>query len=488
MHDGASSRFPIPRSGGAAAVLLVAAYVVVAVLPLILAAHAGTGGRPGLQELGSAVAMVGFAALLVEFVLSGRLRALTDPVGMDAVMRFHQFSGHVVLVLLVLHPYLYALVPPEAGTVSERMVAAPGGSALGGVTGFLAWFGLIALVFAAVLRDDLAMSYERWRLTHALGAAAVAVLALVHTLDAGSAATAPGVRAFWVAAVALALLTLVRVYAVRPWLASRRPWRVRRVHRLAADIHELEIEPDGHGGLDFRAGQFVWLRIAPGPWGVREHPFSIASAPGDADALRYLIKANGDFTSRIGEVATGARAWIDGPYGHFVHRNDDADALVLIAGGVGIAPILGLLRDRLHHGDRRPLRLIYACRRAGDMVLDDELAELERRLDLQVVRVVDETGRPPGTHPGPLDRDLLERSLPPVERSRIRCFVCAPPGMIDAVETALTGLGIPRHRIASERFRYRYGAASPIARRFRRVYVAIAAVLVLAAVVFAAAR
>lgn len=488
MHAPPARSVPRPGAATVLKAVLVLAYVVLAVLPLILAATAGAGGRPGLRELGSSIAMVGFAALLLEFVLSGRLRVLTDPVGMDAVMRFHQFSGHVVLVLLLAHPYLYALIPPDTGLVDGRITAATGGGALAGVTGFLAWFGLIALVFAAMLRDDLPMTYETWRLTHGLGSAAVAVLGLVHTLDAGGAAAAPAVRAFWIVAVALALLTLLRVYAVRPWLASRRPWRVRRVTPLAADIHALEIEPDGHAGVDYRAGQFAWLRIAPGPWGLREHPFSIASAPGDGDALRFLIKANGDFTRRIGEVAPGARAWIDGPYGHFVHADDDAEALLLVAGGVGIAPILGLLRERMHHGERRPIRLVYACRRARDMVLDDELAELGRRLDLQVVRVVDDAGRPPGTLPGPIDRALLEQSLPPVERARIRCFVCAPPGMIDAMETALTDLGVPPRRIASERFRYRYGAGSPIARRARRLYAAVAAVLVLAAVVFAAAR
>lgn len=487
---GASAPSMTLRAGTAtvATLVLIVVYVALAILPLILAAASGVGGRPGLRELGSSIAMVGFAALLLEFVLSGRFRLLTDPVGMDAVMRFHQFSGHVVLALLLVHPYLYALMPAEIGPVGARIATATGGGTLGAVTGFLAWFGLIALVFAAIFRNDLPMTYETWRLTHGLGSAAVAVLGLVHTVDAGAAAAAPVVRTFWIVAVGLALLTLVRVYAIGPWLKSRRPWRVGRVTRLAANVHELEIEPDGHAGLDFRAGQFAWLRIAPSAWGVREHPFSIASAPGDGTALRFLVKANGDYTGRIGEVEPGARAWIDGPYGHFGGTGGDAGALVLVAGGVGLAPILGLLRDLRNRGDRRPLRLIYACRWSGDMVLQQELAQLETELDLQVVRVVDAADRPPGTSPGPVDQALLEQSLPPVERTRVACFICAPPGMIDAMETALTDLGIPQRRIVSERFRYRYGAGSPIARRIRRSYAAVAAVLVLAAVVFAASR
>ncbi|MDZ7748691.1 MAG: hypothetical protein U5K43_07495 [Halofilum sp. (in: g-proteobacteria)] len=158
-----------------------------------------------------------------------------------------------------------------------------------------------------------------------------------------------------------------------------------------------------------------------------------------------------------------------------------------MAGGVGLAPILALLRERRDAGDRRPICLIYACRWQRDMVLTDELATLARDLDLAIVRVVDEAQRPAGTEPGPLSRALLERSLPAVERGRLGCCICAPPGMIDATEAMLVELGVPPRRITSERFRYRYGAGSPVARRAQRVYLAVAGVLVLAAITFAAA-
>jgi len=475
------------RDGTLAATLLIAGYLLLVTAPLVLAAAAGAGHRPGLQELASAIAMVGFTALLLEFALSGRFRMLTDPVGMDALMRFHQFSGHVVLVLLVAHPLLYAIFPVQTGLVHGRIVEPTGGGAIAGVTGFVAWFALIILVLAGVLRDELSISYETWRITHGCSAAMVAVLGLVHTVEAGTAAEAPAMRAFWMAAVVLALATLVHVYGVKPWLRRRRPWCVTRVQRLAPDIHELVIEPHGHDGLDFRAGQFVWLRIAPSTWGLREHPFSIASAPGDGRALRFLIKANGDFTRSVGTVEPGARAWIDGPYGRFGRVDEDVDALVLIAGGVGLASILSLLRECAHAGERRPVRLIHACRWRRDLVVQDELAELSRHLDLEVVTVVDDADRPPTAHAGPVDRGLLERTLPPVPRERIACAICAPPGMIDAMEIALAELGVPHRHIASERFRYRYGVGSRSARRVQRLYGVVAALVALAAVAFSLA-
>ena len=464
---------------------LIVAYLLLVLLPLGVTLIADAPGRPGASDLASSIAMVGFAALLLEFVFSGRFRLLTDAAGMDALMRFHQFSGYVVLLMLLLHPYLYVMFPADTGTPGPGDT---GGSALAGATGFVAWFGLIGLVFAAIFRDDLPITYERWRLGHGIGAAIIAVLALVHTLGAGTAAASPVVAAFWIGAVALALLTLLQVYALRPWLQRRRPWRVQAVRPLGRDIHELTIEPDGHDGLDFRAGQFVWLRIAPAPWGVREHPFSVASAPGDGGELRFIIKANGDYTDRIGEVATGAAAWVDGPFGRFGPPRDDDAALLFIAGGVGLAPILALLRERRHRGDRRPMRLIHACRWRRDLVLQEELDGLARDLDLDIVRVIDEADRPANAEPGPVDRELLRRCLPDGDRQHIGCFVCAPPGMIDAMETLLVDEGVPPARITSERFRYRFGAGSPLARHTRRLYMAVAGVLVLAATLFALAE
>ncbi|MFW5970399.1 MAG: ferric reductase-like transmembrane domain-containing protein [Halofilum sp. (in: g-proteobacteria)] len=477
-----SARASRRRSGALHGFALIVAYVLVALLPLTLAVVADAPGRPGLGDLASSIAMVGFAALLLEFAFSGRFRLLTDLAGMDALMRFHQFSGYVVLLMLLLHPYLYALVPAETGVPGS---GDPGGTALAGVTGFIAWFGLIGLVFAAIFRDDLPIPYERWRLGHGVGAAIIALLGLVHTLGAGTAAASPLVAGFWIGAVGLALLTLVQVYALRPWLQLRRPWRVRAVRSVGEDIHEVTIEPDRHDGLAFEAGQFVWLRIAPMPWGLREHPFSIASAPGDSPGLRFIIKANGDYTRQIGETVTGAAAWIDGPFGRFWVRHDDNEALLFIAGGIGLAPILGILRDRMHRGDRRPMRLIYACRWRRDLILQDELDELARGLDLDIVRVIDEEDRPAGAKAGPVGRELLHQCLPGVDQRRIGCFICAPPGMIDAMETLLVDEGIPPDRIASERFRYRFSAGSPLARRTRRIFMGVAGVLVAAATLFA---
>lgn len=463
------------------------AYLAAILLPLALTLLAGRPGRPFAVELSAGVGMAGFALLLLEFLLSGRFRGISADVGMDAVMRFHQAMAWVLLVLLLVHPYLYALFPRPTGLVDGLPAAAPTASALGGASGMAAWILLAVLIVLSAVRDDLPVRYETWRLGHGLGALLIAVLAWVHTVMSGHHAAAPLIAGFWALATALAALTLLRAYLVKPLRLRRRPWRVNAVRTLAPGIHELRLAPQGHDGLAYRPGQFVWLRFHERLPGLTEHPFSIASSPADGPELRFLIKANGDFTAHAGDLPEGRIALVDGPYGHFGAALDDPDAsgFLLIAGGVGLAPILGLLRTLAAAGETRPVRLVVANADARELVLDDELQGLAGRLDLRVARVVDDPSRPDGALPGPVDSALLAECLTGGERARWQAFVCAPPGMIDAVEGMLEALGLPASRVHAERFRYRYGLASPSARRTLRLQAAVLAVVLAAVAAFA---
>ena len=79
-------------------VVLLCLYVLVALLPLGLAALQGLPPRPFQDELASAIAMVGFSMLLVEFVLSGRFRWVSGRIGIDVTMRFHQLIARGLAV------------------------------------------------------------------------------------------------------------------------------------------------------------------------------------------------------------------------------------------------------------------------------------------------------------------------------------------------------------------------------------------------------
>ncbi|MCP1337062.1 ferredoxin reductase family protein [Futiania mangrovi] len=434
--------------------LLLPLYVLIVLAPLALAALQDKPRRPFLDEVSSGLALAAFAVLLAEFVLSGRFRTVSGRIGMDVTMRLHQLLARTALALVLLHPFLYTtpLNPPLPWDPTRQMTLFLGDGAL--VSGVAAYLLLPALVLTAIFRDGLGMTYERWRLLHGLGALALAGAGAHHVLVAGRYSSDPVLAGFWVLLLALAAASLAWVYAVKPLLQTRRPYRVGQVRKVALRTWELHIAPDGHAGLPFRAGQFVWLNVGHSPFSLAENPFSIASAPAEGPEIRFLIKEAGDFTGRIGAVAPGTRAWIDGPYGHLTREGRSGEGIALIAGGVGIAPLLSILRQMRREGDPRPAVLLHGNRVGEQIVHEEELRALEAEGALRVVHVLSdppdgwqgETGLP--------DADLIARVFGFEGANRWLFFLCGPPVMMEVCEKALLAMGVPPRQIVMELFSY----------------------------------
>ena len=101
--------------------VLLVAYVAIALLPLGLATSQDLPPRPFRDELTSALAMIGFSMLLVEFVLTGRFQWVSGGIGTDITMRFHQLIARSLTVFILVHPFLYSL-PMSKRTVSSSLM------------------------------------------------------------------------------------------------------------------------------------------------------------------------------------------------------------------------------------------------------------------------------------------------------------------------------------------------------------------------------
>jgi len=150
----------------------------------------------------------------------------------------------------------------------------------------------------------------------------------------------------------------------------------------------------------------------------------------------------------------GETAWVDGPYGTFgVDHHPDAAGFVLIAGGIGVAPMMSMLRTLADRGDRRPLWLFYGNRDWDRVAFREELQQLTQRLDLRVVHVLSE---PPPRWTGErgfIDAAVLARHLP-AQRDGLEFLTCGPTPMTVAVEQALASLGVPASRVHAELFEW----------------------------------
>ena len=218
---------------------------------------------------------------------------------------------------------------------------------------------------------------------------------------------------------------------------------------------ENEVDEQRPRLLRFEAGQFVWLHLSPTPFTLRENPFSIASAPQDGGRGAFVIKEAGDFTRSLGGVRSGQRVWVDGPHGALTLPGPEVPGIGLIAGGVGIAPLLGMLRQMRAAGDGRPAVLLYGNRLESQIVYPDELDRLDADPNTDIVHVIGEPTPQWTGLTGVIDAASIAAAFGARDPEGAWTYLaCGPPPMLDALEEALMAQGVPAGQIRSERFVY----------------------------------
>ena len=414
-----------------------------------------SGELPGERPFGRDLALgFGFSALALaalQFALTGRIKPLLHPFGADIVFLFHRFVSWGVVALMLAHfGILYVWYHSDLGVLNP-LVAPPHMTA-----GRAALLCFVALLVSSEFRKPLGLGYLWWRWLHVGLALAGFALAVWHVLGAGHFTGADGTRGLWLAVTLAWLALILHVRVIRPWRQLRNPWRVIDNRDEGDGIRTLVLRPEGRPLSGWRPGQFAWLTIGASPFGLREHPFTISTAPEKGPEISFSIKPLGKGSKRLAGTEPGALAHVDGPYGTFtIDREAGAKGFVMIAGGVGITPVIANLHALQERRDPRPVILLYASDSWDDLPFRTQLSRIAQQIDLTVVHVIKDAPDPPPEgvtmETGQIDADMLARRLPESSRDWPH-LLCGPPPMLKAVKSALLDMGVPIARIDSEVF------------------------------------
>ncbi|SCY48516.1 ferredoxin reductase family protein [Desulfoluna spongiiphila] len=396
------------------------------------------GIAKGLLRSGKLMGMAAALLLGVQLVLASRLTWVNRMAGMDSLLAVHKANGILIALIALGHPLL-VFAPEELTALPLKADYWPE------IVGAFLLMGLFYMTAAALFKKPLGFPFHLWMRAHQAGGVLVLALLVVHLLFSSETFEEGLPRALGLAFGALCLGLLLRRHL--PALRPLSPWRVSRVFPAGKRATRIHLKPEGKGTFSYLPGQFAFLSFPSSVVSSEEHPFTIASSPTRTDTLEFIIGKSGDWTRGMDCVREGDPAIIDGPYGSFSHLLlPDGSPVVLIAGGIGVTPMLSMLRYMDDTRDSRPVILIWSNRTHDSLFNAEELVRIKRNHPTLSVHLLF-TGEPEKERltAGALNTFIGHLSLPQV-------FLCGPPPMMTAVETMLKGIGIPKGRIHTETF------------------------------------
>ena len=221
------------------------------------------------------------------------------------------------------------------------------------------------------------------------------------------------------------------------------PFRIARRTAETADTFTLELVPAEMACLfGFTPGQFNMLYV----FGVGEAAISLCGDPAKPESLFHTVRAVGTVTKAMSELEPGATLGVRGPFGNgWPLAEAEGKDVLLVAGGIGLAPLRGALRWLLAHRQKYGvIALLYGARTPDDIIYRRDLEPLQRSCELILGITVD--------HPNPDWRGkvgVVTKLIAPVpfESSNTIAMICGPEVMMRFSARELQLRGIPDERI-----------------------------------------
>lgn len=222
-------------------------------------------------------------------------------------------------------------------------------------------------------------------------------------------------------------------------MTAMTPLRYRVADRRVdtADVVSLDLVPCGPSLAACSPGQFTMVYA----FGVGEVPVSVSGGAGGH--IVHTVRAVGAVTQAICEAPVGSVLGLRGPYGQGWTLPDGGD-LVIVGGGIGLAPLRPLIYRAIAERDRfGTVDLLIGARTPNDLLFTGEYAEW-RDAGIEV-RVTVDQGDPQWPGPVGVVTGLLPRLA--LDRLRTTAYLCGPEVMIRIVAGALTDSGVAAQRI-----------------------------------------
>ena len=330
--------------------------------------------------------------------------------------------------------------------------------------GFLALASLVPLAVTSTNGMIRRLGPTWWHRLHRLAYTA-ASLGVIHAMLQGKV-TSTKSKAF--AFVVGGLLAFRMIAWLLELLRGKRPaaaaapapkyWtgqlEVERVTSETPSVRTFRLRSADGGELPFAHLPGQYLNLALEINGRRvNRSYTIASAPTQRKFCELTIKREegGAASCHLHEtIKPGDRLNIGAPAGRFTFTGEQASAVVLLGGGVGITPLMSILRALTDRNWNGHIHLLYSVRTPDEIIFREELHALQKRFPNLHLHITVSRDTAPGLRSGRITPELLQEVIP--DPAQQLYYVCGPSVMMDSVTAMLRTLGVPADRIKQEVF------------------------------------
>jgi len=444
--------------------------IVNACVPLALLIFDAYNHHLGVNEVNFAIKTTGIVglSLLVLALLVTPLRRLT---GWSMLISIRRNLGVIGFLYVLFHFLIFFWWDRDgsvASTVSEI------------IDREYLWYGFGALLIMtplAITSTDAMVSRlgaKRWKLLHRLTYVAVAAGGYHYYLQAKSDKRQPDAYL-----IAIGLLLVYRfiakeldlrrdlklahdkLTAAKTAMPKKKAFwsgtlKIARIFQETPDVKTFRfVSPDGSAlPFEHTAGQYINLKLTIDGKRVNRS-YTIASSPTRNAYCEISVKraANGYGSKHLHDTwQQGQLVQVSAPAGKFFFAGHESDRVVLIAGGIGITPMMSVVRSLTDRGWAGEMYLVFSVRTKQDIVFAHELEDLQaRHPNLHVlITLTNETDAAWTGARGQITKQLLADFIPKLEHGPV--MLCGPDPMMTAMRSLLVGMGIPDQEIHQEAF------------------------------------
>jgi ferredoxin-NADP reductase len=216
-----------------------------------------------------------------------------------------------------------------------------------------------------------------------------------------------------------------------------------RIERTPTSVSYRFKSPEG---FTFTAGQYMLVDLGD----ELVHPLSLSDCPEETGFIEFTKRMTGSpYCRRLESLIRGETIIVKGPAGKFYIEESD-DALVLIAGGIGITPIRSILKSlEKKRGSLCRVLLIYGNLNKDDIAFRTELENLKLP-DYRLVHVLSDATGMEKAYQGFINADILTKEVSEIKNAHV--MISGPPAMVEAIKKALATINVAEERIRTDVF------------------------------------